>query len=144
MPPKRKEDHQSKDGKKNSNYIGENIEELIFEDPFGDEFEEEDIEAEEIDNDEEDEDAMDEDAMDEDDNDENENDETEVPKQVWRPGIDTLEEGDALEYDPTAYVMYHSLKTEWPCLTFDILKDTLGDGRQRVITLIFLIYLGSI
>ena len=36
-----------------------------------------------------------------------------------------------LEYDPTAYIMYHSLKTEWPCLSFDIIKDNLGDNRQR-------------
>jgi ribosome assembly protein RRB1 len=51
--------------------------------------------------------------------------------QVWRPNVDKLEEGEALEYDPSAYVMYHSFRTEWPCLSFDFLKDTLGDNRQR-------------
>ncbi len=55
-------------------------------------------------------------------------------KQVWRPGIDRIEEGEALEYDPSAYVMYHAFKLEWPSLSFDIIRDSLGDGRQRVMT----------
>jgi ribosome assembly protein RRB1 len=57
--------------------------------------------------------------------------ETEKP-QVWRPGIDQLAEGEELEYDPRAYILYHSLTGEWPCLTFDFLKDNLGDGRTTV------------
>lgn len=36
-----------------------------------------------------------------------------------------------LEYDPSAYVMYHCLAPEWPCLSFDILADPLGGGRTR-------------
>jgi hypothetical protein len=51
---------------------------------------------------------------------------------VWRPGVDALEEGEALDYDPSAYVTFHSLKTEWPCLSFDIIRDNLGEGRTRV------------
>ena len=27
--------------------------------------------------------------------------------------------------------MYHSFRTEWPCLTFDLFRDDLGDNRQR-------------
>ena len=38
-----------------------------------------------------------------------------------------------LEYDPSAYVMYHCLAPEWPCLSFDILGDTLGGGRTRCV-----------
>lgn len=53
-------------------------------------------------------------------------------RRVWRAGVDTLEEGETLDYDPSAYVTYHSLKTEWPCLSFDILRDNLGEGRIRV------------
>ena len=52
--------------------------------------------------------------------------------QIWRPGVDKLEEGESLEYDPSAYIMYHALRSEWPCLSFDFIKDDLGDGRQRV------------
>lgn len=112
---------------------GEQQGELVFEDPFGDEFEEEDI-AEDDEQDEDGDGDGNGDGNDEimdtggDDN----GPDSEGHKQVWRPGIDRLEEGETLEYDPSAYVMYHSLRTEWPCLSFDFLKDNLGEGRQRV------------
>lgn len=120
---------------------------LEFEDPFGDEFEEEQLD-DEIEQNFDDEDA------DQDDNEEVSdkskpvkrtdnsatNDDNHAPKQVWRPGIDQIAEGEALEYDPSAYVMYHSLQTEWPCLSFDILKDDLGESRQRVRTLALSFY----
>lgn len=51
---------------------------------------------------------------------------------VFRPGIDTLDEGEVLEHDPSAYLMYHQLRTEWPCLSFDIVPDSLGLQRSRV------------
>jgi hypothetical protein len=35
---------------------------------------------------------------------------------VWRPGLDALAEGEALDYDPTAYDCLHSFGLEWPCL----------------------------
>lgn len=117
-----------------------NIEEeqLDFEDPFGDEFEEEQL------------DEDDEQTFEENDDEDDEEkaatinarqqiaakadlaDGSHAPKQVWRPGIDQIAEGEALEYDPSAYVMYHSLQTEWPCLSFDIPRDNLGESRQRV------------
>ena len=105
---------------------------LLFEDPFGDDFEEEEVDEQAIekeradyDEDEESEDGMEEDDYEED------GEQTQQNKQVWRPGIDKLEDGETLEYDPSAYIMYHSMTAEWPCLSFDFMKDSLGDGRQR-------------
>ena len=49
--------------------------------------------------------------------------------------LEEEEEGAAdgeLEYDPSAYVMYHSVQMEWPCLSFDFIRDEYGDNRQRV------------
>ena len=128
----------------------QNEEGLQFEDPFGDEFEDEQFDDElneqlednDGDNDDDDDDDGDEGGakirkeqasrksqgqllVDEDE--ENEG----GPKEVWRPGVDQIPEGEALEYDPSAYVMYHSLQAEWPCLSFDIMRDTLGENRQR-------------
>lgn len=111
------------------------LEGLEFEDPFADEFEQEEyddtaIEKEADDN--YDDDGDDEAAMDKGGNiGDDEEEGGHGKKQVWRPGIDSLAEGETLEYDPSAYTMYHSLTTEWPCLTFDILRDTLGEARQR-------------
>jgi ribosome assembly protein RRB1 len=33
--------------------------------------------------------------------------------------------------DPTAYKMHHTLTPEWPSLSFDFLRDDLGDARKR-------------
>lgn len=35
---------------------------------------------------------------------------------VWRPGKDSIEEGEELDYDPTAYDCLHAFCLEWPCL----------------------------
>lgn len=115
-------------------------EDLVFEDPFGDEFDPEDVDAmnaqedggEEGEEGEEEDDGMDakerdrKGAMDT------------IPEggaaqetKVWRAGVDELAEGDELEYDSTAYHMYHSLRPEWPCLSFDVIRDSLGTNRSR-------------
>ncbi|GMH64087.1 hypothetical protein TrRE_jg13022 [Triparma retinervis] len=51
-------------------------------------------------------------------------------KQAWMPGK-KLEENEVLEYDQSAYTMYHALKPEWPCLSFDIVRDDRGENRTR-------------
>ena len=48
--------------------------------------------------------------------------------QVFVPGIRHLEEGEELEVDPSAYYMLHSFTTEWPCLSFDVLRGGLGSS----------------
>jgi len=52
--------------------------------------------------------------------------------QSWHPLMGMPENGvEELEMDPKAYKMYHTLSPEWPSLSFDFLKDNLGDARQR-------------
>ncbi|CAI9100569.1 OLC1v1037696C1 [Oldenlandia corymbosa var. corymbosa] len=48
------------------------------------------------------------------------------PAKVWQPGVDQLEEGEELQCDPSAYNCLHAFHIGWPCLSFDILHDSLG------------------
>lgn len=50
-------------------------------------------------------------------------------KKVYLPG-QPLEDGEELVCDPSAYIMYHQAQTSSPCLSFDILHDSLGDNRE--------------
>lgn len=55
-----------------------------------------------------------------------------APKaQVWRAGIDPLQEDEVLDFEPEAYTLYHKLRVEWPCLSMDILRDHLGNYRTK-------------
>lgn len=95
---------------------------MEFEDDLEDEFDEEELPN-----------LMDvEEAPEEEPEDDIMQEEEEVEPQVWRPGIDQLEEGEYLEYDPTAYELIHFMKVDAPCLSFDILADNLGFQRQRL------------
>lgn len=49
--------------------------------------------------------------------------------QVWLPGTQ-LAADEVLEPDMTAYEMLHSVTAKWPCLTFDVLWDDLGEQRR--------------
>lgn len=94
----------------------ETAENLRFEDPYVDEIEEE-------------EDAMETQGSDDEGFSGEQMNDIEVV-QSWHPlmGVPTEE---PLEMDPSAYKMYHTLSPEWPALTFDFLRDDLGDARQR-------------
>jgi ribosome assembly protein RRB1 len=48
---------------------------------------------------------------------------------VWNPMDRPLQDDETLDYDSSAYTMYHSLKTEWPCLSVAVIKDNLGASR---------------
>ena len=47
------------------------------------------------------------------------------------PGRHTLEKDETLEPDDSVYEMRHSMQVKWPSLSFDVLRDNLGDQRQR-------------
>lgn len=53
-----------------------------------------------------------------------------VDQQTFIPGRHQLEKGQTLSPDASAYDMLHTLSTTWPCLSFDIVKDSLGDNRK--------------
>jgi len=49
--------------------------------------------------------------------------------EVWRPG--SAEDEDVeLEYDESAYDALHAFSHEWPCLSLDVMRDDLGEGRE--------------
>jgi ribosome assembly protein RRB1 len=48
---------------------------------------------------------------------------------VWRGG--SLTEGEELDYSNAAYDTFFQLRSEWPCLSFDILRDSEGEGRTK-------------
>eukprot|EP01101_Sappina_pedata_P009175 TRINITY_DN526_c0_g1_i2.p1 TRINITY_DN526_c0_g1~~TRINITY_DN526_c0_g1_i2.p1 ORF type:complete len:508 (-),score=228.34 TRINITY_DN526_c0_g1_i2:81-1604(-) len=108
---------------------------LHFEDPFCDEIEEEDI----IDSN---------DQFEEDDEtqevhlstsgtlpvsmeDDEEDKDSQQKKKVFRPGVDQLEPGEVLDYDRSVYDMMFALNVEWPCLSFDFMRDPLGVKRTK-------------
>jgi len=53
-----------------------------------------------------------------------------VDQQTFIPGRNKLEAGQSLSPDTSAYEMLHTLSTTWPCLSFDIIRDSLGDNRK--------------
>lgn len=113
-----------------------------FEDNFEDEYEDEEETGEVIDN------GSEEEEEDEDDGEEGmeidgvkvdgeiqrpeSDDEAEVPTNVYIPGVGApLESGQTLEPDQSAYEMLHRLNVTWPCLSFDVLKDSLGTINRK-------------
>jgi ribosome assembly protein RRB1 len=57
--------------------------------------------------------------------------EIEEEQKVYLPGQE-LQKDEVLEADQSAYEMLHSMNVKWPCLSFDILLDNLGDDRKMV------------
>lgn len=56
--------------------------------------------------------------------------EVDSKEQTFIPGRSILQPGQTLTPDPSTYEMLHPLSTTWPCLSFDIVKDNLGDQRK--------------
>lgn len=61
---------------------------------------------------------------------------------VFIPGKRILAEDEELIMDHNAYVLYHQATTFAPCLSFDILRDQLGDNRADVFPLTVYIVAG--
>jgi ribosome assembly protein RRB1 len=105
----------------------ETMENLRFEDPFVDEI---------VEDDDGDDDVMDDNDDEEEYNDDDDDEEDDSKAggieviQSWHPLMGG-EQPEALEMDPTAYKMHHTLTPEWPSLSFDFLRDDLGDARKR-------------
>lgn len=53
-----------------------------------------------------------------------------MDQRTFIPGRDSLAAGESLTPDTSTYDMLHRLSTAWPCLSFDILRDSLGGGRR--------------
>ena len=51
---------------------------------------------------------------------------------VFIPGVHQLGKDEILEPDESVYILRHSMNVNWPCLSFDVLRDSLGDERQRL------------
>ena len=54
-----------------------------------------------------------------------------VDRQTFIPGRHKLSPGETLAPDLSTYDMLHTLDVPWPCLSFDIIRDHLGEGRAR-------------
>lgn len=88
-----------------------------FEDPYGDEMD--------VDGEEEEGSGCEDEVI------ENKEDSEEDPAvEVYLPGRN-LEEGEQLEVDNSAYDMLHTMTIDWPCLSFDIIPDPLGENRTK-------------
>ncbi|XP_027003964.2 glutamate-rich WD repeat-containing protein 1 [Tachysurus fulvidraco] len=51
--------------------------------------------------------------------------------EVYVPGVKPLQPGEELEMDRSAYRMYHECQTGAPCLSFDVVRDAEGEGREK-------------
>lgn len=60
-------------------------------------------------------------------------------KYVWRPGADSLNDDEKLDYDSTAYNLLHRMRVDWPCLSFDVLPDQLGAFRTKYPATLYLV-----
>lgn len=61
----------------------------------------------------------------------------EVDQRTFIPGRDKLNVGESLSPDSSAYQMLHTFTTTWPCLSFAIIPDSLGNNRKSYPTTLY-------
>jgi len=113
MSSKRKSEGTTKDRKQMTEENISEIEALHFEDVYEDEVEEEEYVVEE-----------------EGEEDDMEMEEKKTMNHLYQPNVDG--EAEEMEYDNSAYMLLHRLRVEWPCLSFDFIKDALGAHRTKL------------
>ena len=62
---------------------------------------------------------------------EDDEDQDHTKQNTFIPGRHVLDKDEILEPDDSVYEMRHSMQVKWPSLSFDVLRDNLGDQRQR-------------
>ncbi|CAH1757795.1 16168_t:CDS:2 [Entrophospora sp. SA101] len=65
-------------------------------------------------------------------------DEKILERRIYLPG-QKLEKDEVLEADQSVYEMLHSMSVKWPCLSFDILHDNLGEDRKMYPATVYLV-----
>lgn len=71
--------------------------------------------------------SEDDEAMEDEESEKKQNRKTYIPN-YSRP----LKEDEDWEFDPEAYKLFHSFQTTYPCLSFDIVHDELGENRTEL------------
>lgn len=50
-----------------------------------------------------------------------------------------MEDGETLQYDPSVYDCMSTMTLDWPCLSFDLLRDHLGAPRAAFPHTLFMV-----
>ena len=110
-----------------------------FEDPYGDDFESDEEIIELDDNNEEEEEGDEEAAQKKIEQLEQQEQEEEIQSSIYLPHKSKpLGPDEVLEADPSVYEMLHNVNLPWPCLTVDILPDSLGNERRSYPATVYL------
>lgn len=59
-------------------------------------------------------------------------------KDIYLPGA-PLKDGESLVHDETAYKVFHQAQTGAPCLSFDVIKDDLGENRTEFPATVYIV-----
>jgi ribosome assembly protein RRB1 len=62
-----------------------------------------------------------------------------IKPSVFIPGKDAIEDGETLQYDPSAYDCMSQMQLEWPALSFDVIRDSLGQDRRTFPHTLFMV-----
>jgi ribosome assembly protein RRB1 len=68
-----------------------------------------------------------------------ESEELQPAPEAFIPGHHVLGKDEILEPDDSVYIMRHALNVNWPCLSFDVLRDNFGDERQRYPATVYIV-----